>query len=62
MVSNFKIFKRLVFSIFPCEKWNDIYFSQFKDGYSAAYKPNYPEDSKNDVVVNTDFMLQPLKG
>lgn len=32
---------------------DDVYFSQHRDGYSAAYKPNYPSDSKEDRVINS---------
>lgn len=52
MISDFKMFKRSIFSIFPHEKWDDIYFSQFIVGYSAAYKPNYPESSNEDIIIN----------
>lgn len=36
--------------------WNkeiNIYFSQTRDGYTAAYKPEYPQTSKNDIIINT---------
>lgn len=52
MISNFKSFMRDIRSIFPQEKRSEIYFSQLKDGYSAAYKPNYPECCKDDVIIN----------
>lgn len=29
----------------------DVYFTQFRDGYSASYKPNYPEHSKEDCAI-----------
>lgn len=32
---------------------NDIYFSQMKDGYSAAYKPLYPNGCNKDIIINT---------
>lgn len=52
MFTGFDDFRRIVRSVFPHEKWESIYFSQLKDGYSAAYKPNYPESSNEDVIIN----------
>ena len=50
----FKIFKNQILSL-PKEWQNKdkVYFSQLKDGYSAAYKPYYPKSSYNDMIINT---------
>lgn len=29
---------------------DDVHFTQFRDGYSASYKPEYPEHSKKDCA------------
>ena len=35
------------------DKEKDLYFSQLRDGYSAAYKPAYPNSTTNDFIINT---------
>lgn len=53
-MTNFKTFKSNVLSLPGV--WNDeknIYFSQTRDGYSAAYKPHYPRGSKKDMIIQT---------
>lgn len=50
--SEFKFFRSEVTALFPLEKRNDIYFSQMRDGYSATYKPEYPNGSKRDIIIS----------
>lgn len=52
-ISNFKSFKQIIASLFDLQDYQDIYFSQMCDGYSAAYKPKYPESSSHDIIINT---------
>ena len=37
------------------KKWNseDVYFSQYRDGYCASYKPRYPEGCTKDMTIQT---------
>lgn len=40
-------------------KWTskDVYFSQLKDGYTAAYLPNYPNKSdEDDSIYSADLI------
>lgn len=50
-MSDFKWFKSAVRA--RGGKWasNDVYFSQLKDGYTAAYLPQYPQKSKQDEAI-----------
>ena len=50
-MSDFKCFKSAVRA--KGGKWasNDVYFSQLKDGYTAAYLPQYPQKSKQDDAI-----------
>lgn len=50
-MGNFKDFKSSVKKKGGIWASDDVYFSQFRDGYSAAYKPNYPQDSAEDQVI-----------
>lgn len=34
---------------------DDVYFSQMRDGYSASYKPNYPDNCINDMIIQTIY-------
>lgn len=54
-MGNFKDFRSRVTAIFPEDKRKDIYFSQIKDGYGAAYKPLFPESSQNDIIINSIY-------
>lgn len=51
-MSNFKDFKNKVLSI-PGIKENHTFFSQMRDGYSAAHKPVFPKSSKKDFIIQT---------
>lgn len=35
---------------------DDVYFSQYRDGYSASYQPNYPEHSKEDCAFAYNWL------
>ncbi len=50
-MSHFKEFKVCIRA--KGGKWasKDVYFSQLKDGYTAAYLPNYPEKSEDDDAI-----------
>lgn len=34
---------------------DDVYFSQFRDGFSATYKPKYPEHSPDDCSISYNW-------
>lgn len=50
-MSDFKEFQKLIFKIYGEYKTKDLYFSQLKDGYSAAYKPRFPEWCDDDEII-----------
>lgn len=50
-MTNFKIFKELVRKRGGIWASDDVYFSQFRDGYSAAYKPSYPDKDERDQKI-----------
>lgn len=51
--SYFKIFRETVLQLGGVWASNDVYFSQFADGYMAAYLPAYPEeDEQRDRVIS----------
>ena len=52
-MSNFKMFQQNIKALGGIWQSEDVYFSQFRDGYSAAYKPNYPKKSINDKLINS---------
>lgn len=53
-MSNFKKFQNDILSLPGIwRNKKDIYFSQMKDGYSAAYKPQYPNSSNADKIIQT---------
>lgn len=49
--SNFELFRTICKRKIQSMGLNsdDIYFSQFRDGYSAGYIPDYPKRSNNDI-------------
>lgn len=49
----FKVFQNDIKNIGGVWGGNDIYFSQMKDGYSATYKPKYPDSCIEDMVIQT---------
>ena len=51
--NGFETFKRNVREIGGVWAGDDVYFSQLRDGYSAAYKPKHPEYCNNDMIINT---------
>lgn len=38
--------------------WNKeaVFFTQFRDGYSAVYKPSYPNPSKDDCAISYNWV------
>lgn len=52
-MSDFKQFQNNIKSIGNVWNGNDVYFSQMKDGYSATYKPNYPDGCTKDMIIQT---------
>lgn len=34
---------------------DDVYFSQYRDGFSASYKPNFPNHSSEDCAISYDW-------
>lgn len=54
MVSSFKEFRSDVktFLGFPWDTEN-VYFFQERDRYAASYKPKYPDNSGQDMVIQT---------
>lgn len=56
MVSSFKEFRSDVktFLGFPWDTEN-VYFSQERDRYAASYKPKYPDNSGQDMVIQTIY-------
>lgn len=53
--SNFQMFKLGIHRIGGVFAGEDVYFSQMKDVYSAAYKPDYPNDSIKDISITQVF-------
>lgn len=35
---------------------DDVYFTQFRDGYSASYKPHCPEHSAEDCAISYNWL------
>lgn len=35
---------------------DDVHFTQFRDGYSALYNPNYPEHSELDCAISYNWI------
>ena len=51
-MSNFKDFQNKVKSLHGVWASDDVCFTQTKDGYQAAYKPEYPNSSDMDMIIN----------
>ena len=51
-MSNFKEFQAAVKRIGGPFASDSVYFSQMRNQYSAAYKPEYPAASGKDIVIN----------
>jgi len=34
----------------------DVYFAQFRDGFSASYRPEFPERSAEDCAINYSWI------
>ena len=52
-MSDFKQFQNSIKSIGNVWSGNDVYFNQMRDCYSATYKPNYPDGSTKDMIIQT---------
>lgn len=52
-MTKFKEFQNDIKSIGNVWSGNSVYFSQMKDGYSAAYKPKYPDGCTEDMIIQT---------
>jgi hypothetical protein len=50
-MSDFKWFKNTIRTKGGVWASDDVYFSQHKDGYSAAYLPQYPNKSNKDECI-----------
>lgn len=35
---------------------DDVYFTQFMDGYGATYKPNFPNHTKDDCAISYNWI------
>lgn len=51
-MTTFKEFQAEVKNIGGPFASDSVYFSQMRDQYSAAYKPEYPAASGRDIVIN----------
>lgn len=47
----FKTFKQYIRRLQGCWASDNVYFSQMRDTYSAAYLPKYPEKSEEDTHI-----------
>ena len=53
-MSNFRTFQSDILSLPGVwQDKNNIYFSQMRDGYQAAYKPHYPHGGLDDMLIQT---------
>ena len=52
-MSWFKEFKNTVRAKGGIWASNDVYFSQLRDGYTAAYLPAYPQQSPKDEAIHS---------
>ncbi len=52
-MSDFKWFKHAIRAKGGIWASNDVYFSQLRDGYTAAYLPAYPEQSPKDETIHS---------
>lgn len=50
-----KEFKNIVYKKIKNINDDDLYFSQTLNGYSIAYKPEYPNTSKKDFCIYSDI-------
>lgn len=57
-MTGFKYFQKIVREKGGIWSTDDVYFSQFKDSYQAAYLPGYPEKTPLDQVINCPLFKQ----
>lgn len=51
--SDFKTFREDIKSLGGVWASENVYFSQMRDGYTAAYKPKYPEPCNKYMTIQT---------
>ena len=52
---SFRGFKEMVKSKGGVWNSDDVYFTQFRDGWSASYIPKYPEYSSEDQAISYNW-------
>ena len=55
-MTGFKYFQRVVKGKGDIWSSNDVYFSQTRDTYQAAYLPKYPEKSDKDKTITCNHV------
>lgn len=52
-MGNFTDFQRIIRSIGGVWNSENVYFSQTRDSYVAAFKPQYPTSTQQDMLIQT---------
>lgn len=52
-MSKFKDFQNKIKEIGNVWNSEHVFFTQMRDGYSASYKPKYPESCNTDMIIQT---------
>ncbi len=52
-MSKFKDFQNKIKEINNVWNSEHVFFNQMRDGYSASYKPKYPEYCNDDMIIQT---------
>lgn len=52
-MSKFKDFQNKIKEINNVWNGEHVFFTQMRDGYSASYKPKYPESCNDDMIIQT---------
>ena len=55
-MNSFAIFKKNVREKGGIWASNDVYFTQYRDGYSASYIPRWPEHSPEDCSISYNWI------
>lgn len=55
-ISEFSIFKNSIREKGGIWASDDVYFTQYRDGYSASYKPYFPEHSVEDCAISYNWL------
>lgn len=61
-MSDFKQFKQAIRAKGGIWASDDVYFSSFRDGYSAGYLPNYPQKSDRDESIYSAGLISGVEG